>query len=262
MLIVSANDELSIEVMNAQTNAVLRVAAYVANPDGSNPFAVVKDITLTTDRVRTEYHLKLPSGLLTAVVAQSNQNVLLRGGTYVNLSIRTRNGQYLNLACGYVSRCCPVYWLEGCGTNEDSLGGSGRNYTYNTASPAAGANLTITVADNQLLLLKSLRFRLTTDANVANRTIQIIINDALTNLVYNSPPTPTHAASLAKDYFYLRGYTLCIDSAFDAYNVCRGWLPDIKLSEGYQIRTDVVNKQVGDQISVVYTTVEEWLQDV
>lgn len=118
------------------------------------------------------------------------------------------------------------------------------------ANPSAGAQWSYTVPAGEILKLASIRYTLTTDANVANRTPGFEILDSTGTVVYSQSSTITQPASLAKVYEYSNaGESFVPGSGLGTFLTT---IPDeIVLAEGWVIRSTSVAGQVGDQYSAI-----------
>lgn len=122
--------------------------------------------------------------------------------------------------------------------------------TANIATPAAGAQAAQVVPDGQIWELESVRIVLTTDATVANRTVNVAI--------YNSAGTATlwtgsdilHTASQGATYYFAPSARQSASFAIGGFAVSPLPYP-ITLTSGDEIRTRTINMQAGDQLSSI-----------
>lgn len=145
----------------------------------------------------------------------------------------------------------------------DEVVSGGPFLDVSNAAPAAGAEWTYTVPAGQSLSVETLQFSLTTSATVANRTVQVIIDDGANELWRWVSPN-VQAASATVEYV---GAQSSVEYGAVRNNVQAFELPSIVLGPGYRIRTLTVNIQVGDQytaqrlaelIAQSVTAVQRW----
>jgi hypothetical protein len=109
--------------------------------------------------------------------------------------------------------------------------------------PAANVEITETLTTT-FKQVYAVRFRLVTDANAANRTVNLIIDDG-TNILWQKAAGAVQAASLTRDYLFTTGVT--DGAAFDANGLIVMALPPyFPMLPGFRIRTTTTNRQVGD----------------
>jgi len=106
------------------------------------------------------------------------------------------------------------------------------------------ANVEITETMTAMTKLYAVRFRLVTDANVANRTVNLIIDDG-TNTIWQKVVGATQAASLTRDYLFVPP-PFTDQAAFDANGLIVSSLPNLPLLPNWRIRTSTTNRQATD----------------
>lgn len=123
------------------------------------------------------------------------------------------------------------------------------------ADPAAGAEITVRVPETAQWRLLGLRFELVTDATVANRQVDLLIDDGANTVLRIEPPA-VQAASLTDGYNYGPGLPAraLLTSEFLIPLPVKVVLPG-----GWRIRTVTANLQAADNFGAVYLWVEEWL---
>lgn len=123
----------------------------------------------------------------------------------------------------------------------------GRVVTVASTDPAANTEHSVTVPARTIYQLLGARVALVTDANVANRTVQLTLDDGTT--VFNLFPSPsTQAASLTYNYTYTAGAS---NVTVLNNNVVVGLGQGIFLPAGYRIRTLTNNIQATDNYGVM-----------
>ena len=130
----------------------------------------------------------------------------------------------------------------------------GRIRSITGTDPAADTEIIETVPARRRWKILSIRFLLTTDANVADRINNLTIDDGTIALLYLVPPS-VHPASTSFRYNYAN-----FDSPQaplnDQYLI---QLPPLILSPGYRIQTSTINMQAADNYTAPQLLVEEWI---
>ena len=132
---------------------------------------------------------------------------------------------------------------------------------YVIAAPIAGADTDYQFVDTFLdrsfygkaniepiMKLQNVYFTLTTDANVANRTITVEIEDADGNVIYSCAHATVITASLVTTATMQYGYYKDWDAGSLLVVLP---LPDIYIRDDYSFTVTITNIQVTDQISAV-----------
>lgn len=121
--------------------------------------------------------------------------------------------------------------------------------------PNAGAEISITPRNASGWLIRTLRFQLVTDANVATRGVTLSATDG-SNEWFRSAAGISQAASLTRVYAALDGgvHTAAVGSVIEIGLPVNGlWLP-----QGHTLRTITENIQATDQFSAVCMFVIEF----
>lgn len=119
------------------------------------------------------------------------------------------------------------------------------------ANPAAGAPLVITIPPNEAWLLRSLKFDLVTDANAANRLVELFLDDTA-SVFFQLPAESIQIASTTRRYTFGRGVGYQARTGIVSIH----GLPDLTLDPGWRIQGQVDSIQVGDQISAAVILVD------
>lgn len=128
-------------------------------------------------------------------------------------------------------------------------------------APAAGAELSIKIGGSNLTTpglgawrILAITFQLVTSATVANRTVQLVLDDTTTTWFRTGAPG-SQAASLTEQYSAFEGSTG--GGANGPVNHL-GWMsPAPVLYVGHRLRTVTANIDPGDQYSNIGMLVEE-----
>lgn len=125
------------------------------------------------------------------------------------------------------------------------------------APPLAGVEASITVPGGVIWHPLAITATLTSDAVVANRVPQLVLDDGNT-IVARIAGGQAQAASLAATYTWIVG------GAFSGGTVALGAitvaLPDLALSPGYRLRTITAGLDAGDTYTGLVLWVEELLE--
>jgi hypothetical protein len=123
------------------------------------------------------------------------------------------------------------------------------------ASPAAGAEFTITAPGEGLWRIISLAFTVTTDATVSNRSVGLFVDDG-TSVVWRSVAAAVQTATLAWDYCAFAGAGNSDNTGSSNYFP----LPDggLLLPAGWRLRSSTNNLQAADAYSAIAAFVEEY----
>jgi hypothetical protein len=122
----------------------------------------------------------------------------------------------------------------------------------NGANPAANVELTYVVPANLHWKVWNCSFVLTTDANVANRTVIVLVDDNVANVSYRFPAAGVQAAGISHVYNVGPGLPSATVTIAGANPVAYQTIPapiGLELPEGFRVRTSTINRQVGDQFS-------------
>jgi hypothetical protein len=127
------------------------------------------------------------------------------------------------------------------------------------ADPAAGANLTVTIPNQRLVVVRSLTVTLTTDANVANRLVSVDYLLGTRATAKRNLATVLITASTTAQVFH-----------FDNQHTVSEWntgtpilvpLQPIPLPNGWTVQVTVDSKQAGDQLASCLVVVDRYWQE-
>lgn len=219
------------------------------------PFA--ESHTTNADRSRATDTFEL-HGLPTKLQVCPSAAPVRRGECYVRVTLLMDGEPVQRLAAAYLTDSKPISWPPG--QFEDFLSGPGLIKTVTGTNPAAAVEVSEACPANARWRLLSAYLVLTTDANVANRTVNIVITDgASTYQQYAAGAVQT--ASLGYNYIIAAGYPIK-DTAIDARAFMRIPIPnDVILFQGWTLDTVIDGKQAGDDWSTVRLVVEEWIEE-
>jgi len=124
--------------------------------------------------------------------------------------------------------------------------------------PAAGSEISETVPTNARWRVASFRFSLTTSATVADRYVQLVVDDGTTPIRWGDFSPSPQGASATWTYQASPGgveHTVRV-------GVVRIALPDnLVLPQGWRIRTSTANLQTDDDFGPPELIVEEWIEE-
>lgn len=129
--------------------------------------------------------------------------------------------------------------------------------------PAAGAGFAQAIPVGEAWELVSLLFRLTTDANVANRAVRVLDFATTSQAAYETAGNYTHVASTIADYVMAAhgvvGNVLTQPFPLDAAAIVMLPAPvGYVFYGGHRIVIDVANIAAGDQLSLITGVFKVW----
>ncbi len=133
----------------------------------------------------------------------------------------------------------------------------GRFRVVSIADPAAGADFLQVVPSGRLWKVIAFRGRFTTDANVANREVVILLRDPANVNYYAAASTEVQAASDAVGYSVAQGLSVVGRTRSTLDDVLIPLPNDLFMPEGHIFRSGMINIQVGDQWDLLRLSVEE-----
>lgn len=128
--------------------------------------------------------------------------------------------------------------------------------TVQQANPAAGANFTWTVPSGVRVLPVSVVFQITTDANAANRTVNLDYNNGV--VVFAVATTQVNiTAGLTRQMRFSVGLGNCFQESASG-NLHGPLNPQLFLYPTQTLSSNVRSIQAGDQLSSIYITYLYW----
>lgn len=201
----------------------------------------------------------LGEGYLLAVSGNSGQ-IGRRGRSFVRAwivrGVAGLNNVYQTLFEDYVTDQQSAGWPGGRQLNV--IEGPGWRHSINVANPAAGTDWAFTAGGQQRVSVLSFTAQFTASAAAANRQIQVIIDDGantvwqtsvLVNVTAGQVAVVSGAQSNAPQGIVALALTVVIP-------------PGIILPPLWRLRTSTTGIQGGDQWSLIWLSVEEWLDAV
>ena len=256
-LYVAGEDNLRLRSLNSLTGVRLTCSGRIRGSDGViRPFSF--DHVANTNRTIGSTIAAVGEGWIVNLRVAVAAAAPLIGQTWaiVELVRGFTGASEVNgtLTSGYVTTNQPIAWPGS--PMRGTLEGPGVMRSIAGTNPAANVEWSETVPTGARWQIISLTNVLVTDANVANRFPQLIIDDGAAN-VYQCDPAAAHAASITRIYNAGQG-TARLDSVSNSPQ----WaLPDdVTLLAGFRIRSATVNLQAGDNWGAPQLLVREWLE--
>lgn len=256
-LYVEGDDYLLISSLNAVSNVRITIGGRMITPAG-RPQPFRDSHVATADRVAATSTLRLGEGYLvelTAIVEGASPRL---GQTFVRVDLVRGDGPGRNvhatLIQGPITAFLRAAWPGTPVQTTVGLPGAIRSVTG--TDPAAGAEILETVPTGARWRLITFAAVLTTDATVATREGQLLIDDGST-VVFRSPASNNHVASSAITYSAAAS-SAAMGTSAGVRGV--GLHPEILLPAGFRIRTNTINLQAGDNWAAPQLLVEEWLE--
>jgi hypothetical protein len=143
------------------------------------------------------------------------------------------------------------------------VAGPGKIYNVAPATPAAGAEVTVSVPANARWRVFGLFYQLVTSSQVGNRNISLVLDDGsvvLYRVQAGGTTRLSQAASLTQQYLGVPGYAIQETAVDNGSGDIRIPLPSqILLPAGFRIRTVTAQIQTADQWTPSSLWVEEWI---
>lgn len=256
-LYVTVDDQIVAYTNSRQNGSAMLFRARVMETSGR----ITSVETRWTNQIGTElfgHPLTLIEGWILSATLEDATGTMEVGELYASLRIvrayGVNNVTQQVLCSGYVTGSRPLSW-PGSGL-ESTRDGKGYLRVVLGTNPAAGVQVQETVPSMAIWRLISMRVVYVTDATVANRNLNLTIDDGAN--VYFSLEHNTVATASATWLFTLAvGATDGYRSTFEMHNN----LPDnLILPAGHRITINARNFTAGDDFAAPVMYVEEWLR--
>lgn len=177
-----------------------------------------------------------------------------RGECYVRISVRVEGVVVAILGAGYVSDTGTIVFPGG--KVESSIEGPGLIRSITGTNPPVNTNISETVPTGARWKLLSMQFTLITDANAADRLVQVVLTDG-SNILQRLNNQTLQTANQT----VLQTLGLGIGEVIELSGVEVIPAPgQILLGAGFVISTVTFNIQAGDNYSAPQLLVEEWIE--
>lgn len=249
--VISIQTYMNGNVMTGQVQFQYRFITMNGSIDNYNVY-----IQPTTDRAGSNTQVKPGLGYLIGVRATYSGSGGRRGGLYVKIgmaNLKVNKGS-ATLAQGYITNQAEVIFPNGA--PEQSVSGKGCTQSITGTDPAANAEVSETVPTNARWSVKAITVTLVADANAANRTVTLIIDDG-TNEIARFVARTAQTATQTIKYHFGKYNILPTDTTTDIYVYAD--LPK-ELMQGWRMRTSTANLQATDNYGAPQMHVEEWLE--
>lgn len=195
----------------------------------------------------TEQFIRGISDIPVFLSVHSLTSSVFPGEIWVEVYLRANNVRLFKMVSGYISFDRALAYPTGSGNQpaQEEILPKPEAIT----DPAAGANLDIGPGTNETWIVHSVSLRLTTDANAADRRVHLRVRDSTSEVVQEFFGSVNQTASLTRDYiFQPLGF---IATEEDNNIILVPMSPKIVVARLSDLETDIVNIQVGDQLSNV-----------
>lgn len=268
-LIISAVSSIANEVVQFAWRLLLPVAPQAGQPDapsgasplisgpgGNNIVMDAQDLPLTATKTQQFKVIQGIEGYLIGMTASATL-ATTRGQTFARVIIR-RNNQLgiaaeAALFADYVTNAFQALYPNGRFIHYTE--GPGFIHSQQVANPGAGTDWILTVPANTRWQIISFDSTLTTSATVANRNVQVAIDDGANSVwahdVAAAIPASTAATIVGTSTSAPTGVVTTIQSVTLP--------PNLILPAGFRIRSATQNLQATDQWSSIFFLVMEWL---
>jgi len=257
-LYVTKDDVIRVTAYNSLSGQSLLISGRILTPQ-QDVVLLSEEFGPTTDRSEATHLMQLMDGFLLSLCVVSNGVVTVSGQTFVRAGIQKSevyaNRLYQIFFADYVVSGSGLHWPPGRIRSPEE--GPGLIRRVLGTDPGAGSEISETVPTNALWILHGIQYTLVTDATVADRVSDLVIDDG-TNEVFRAFSFFNHTAS--KTVIYQRAaYGTRGDAPPDYRGIFSSIPPNLRLRAGWRIRTDTEALQTGDNYSAPILYVEELL---
>jgi hypothetical protein len=253
---VTREDILRVQLWSTIPDVTVNLDVRLLLPNGIiSP--IHYDLVPSGDAATNTFDIDMAEGyLLSAVLTSASAP---KGGAMYGRIVLFRGAaaaatHHMLLAAGYIVAAGGVSWPQPAFVQP----GDGPGYVRVVlgTAPAAGAEISLTVGGARRWLVTSVTFTLTTSAVVANRAVNLTIDDGTTMVAMLDPPAVVPASTVAR-FTYATGLTRAARTD-TSHQI--PWPADLHLTGGWRIRTVTTGLQAGDQFSAPVVSVREWVQ--
>jgi len=256
---VTGEDRLRVTSFNSAAGVTLAIEGRVLLA-GHGLRAFAERHVPNTDRTTASTSFAIGEGWLLDVQIRASAGTPRRGQCLAILEL-VRGGEggavqpLTVLVHGYVTDTQRRAWPGS--PLELSTEGPGVIRAIVGTNPAAGVEIVETVPTNARWRLLALLTNFVTDATVANRFAQLLLDDGA-NIFFASDPPAAQTASLALNYAFGQGLArLASALATHTWGSPNG----IHLPGGFRVRTATNGIVAGDNWGAPTFLVEEWIED-
>lgn len=217
------------------------------------PFAEVH--TTNADRSRASDTFEI-HGVPVSIQASPSAAPVRRGECYVRITLLLDGEPVQRLSAGYLTDSKTLSWPPGI--FEGFTEGPGLIRVLSGTNPAAGAEWLETVPTNARWRILDIFAKLTTDANVANRSAILRLDDG-SSKIWDIVTAYVHAASTVINYHWLP-QSLKESTAIQS-NIMVPLPPALYAFQGYRLGSQTTNFQAGDDWIAPEILIEEWIEE-
>jgi hypothetical protein len=254
---LTGEDNFRLTTWGAVAGAVVVIEGRIADDAGCTVPLVETQIP-QSDRSAKVSIFPAREGLLLNIQARVSTGTAVVGAVGVLLElVRGRDGAVQPLGTllqGYATSATRLAW-PGSGITPLTAG-AGRLRAIVGTDPAANVEISEAVPTGARWKLRSFRFVLVADANVANRAVVLTIDDGA-NVLFETASAVAVTAGQTATFNALAG------SPFFTYGTLAYHIPlppDLVLPAGARVRTVTANRQVGDNYGAPTYLVEEYIE--
>ena len=170
------------------------------------------------------------------------------GEEYATIYLRANKTRILKLAAGFISKQAGIgYPLT---ESKTELSDSRASTTITGTVPATGAEINDNISGNRALMVSCIKFRFTTDANVANRRVHLTFRPDASNKVFDIFGDQDQAAGTTRDYIFAK-FGAIPDTLDNSITLCP--LPEgVYIGSASSIQTETLNLQAGDAFTSIF----------
>jgi hypothetical protein len=188
------------------------------------------------------------------------------GQTYASAWVRRGGSGIATLFAGYLVRTATLGYPQGVEMNMDD--GKGTQTTASGTVPAVATDISDIVPASQTWLLFAIEAVLVTDANAANRTVNLFIDDAQATITRRLLLTDTTAqtATLTRTHGWYPGTdndSTASVSVVDTVTILAKYPMSLQngilLRGGSKLRTQTTSIQAGDQWGAARYWIQRWI---
>lgn len=173
-----------------------------------------------------------------------NEAAVSFAASFGTLHLGINSTRYSMLCQGIINELFGISWPHNPG--QSSLQNTGFITYENTENPPANTEINYTVPANAIWEVLNASLTLATDANVADRTLEVRFSNP-NGADYWRPSSATQQASETINYSIIPGGTSAVLLANSEHEI--GFPANLFLSPGSTIKTVITNRQAGDNIT-------------
>lgn len=226
-------------------------------PDVLSPFEYVH--APNSDRTAAFSVFELAPGYLMGLQVWVSTGTVRRGQCYVEVGLLRGRDVAANivepLLADYATIDGALGWPGG--RIRGSLEEPGYLYHFTGTNPAAGVEITETVPTNAVWRFHSAYFTLVTSAVAGNRRVQFVYDDGAT--FFGGSIAGANQAASTTNYYLVGAHSIYAATGMTIQLIPT--IADLRLPQGYRVRTSTVNFDAGDNWNTPHLYVEEWIQE-